>query len=40
MAKVEIKSKVNEASVDAFIDQQPEAVAAYRRRISKLMKKA
>jgi hypothetical protein len=40
MAKAELKTKVNEASVDSFIDQQPEAVAADCRTIMKLMKKA
>lgn len=40
MPKVELKTKVNEASVDAFIDQQPEAVAKDCRMIIKLMKKA
>jgi len=40
MAKVELKTKVNEASVDAFIDKQPEPVAADCRTIIKLMKKA
>ncbi len=40
MAKAELKTKVNEASVDAFIDQQSEAVAKDCRMIIKLMKKA
>lgn len=40
MAKAELKTKVNEASVDAFIDAQPEAVAADCRTIMRLMKKA
>jgi hypothetical protein len=40
MAKAELKTKVNEASVDAFIDQQSEATAADCRTIIKLMKKA
>ena len=40
MAKAELKTKVNEASVDAFIDKQPEAVAADCHTIIKLMKKA
>jgi hypothetical protein len=40
MAKAELKTKVNTASVDAFIDKQPEAVAADCRTIIKLMKKA
>jgi hypothetical protein len=40
MAKAELKTKVNEASVDSFIDQQPEEVAADCRTIMKLMKKA
>ncbi len=40
MAKAELKTKMNEASVDAFIDQQPEAVAKDCRLIIKLMKKA
>jgi Domain of unknown function (DU1801) len=40
MAKAELKTKVNEASVDAFIDQQPASVAADCRTIMKLMKKA
>lgn len=40
MAKAELKTKVNEASVDAFIDKQPEAVAKDCRTIMKLMKKA
>ncbi|MBP6697783.1 MAG: DUF1801 domain-containing protein [Flavobacteriales bacterium] len=40
MANAELKTKVNEASVDAFIDKQPEAVAADCRTILKLMKKA
>lgn len=40
MAKAELKTKMNEASVDAFIDQQPEAVAKDCRMIIKLMKKA
>ncbi|MBK8497800.1 MAG: DUF1801 domain-containing protein [Flavobacteriales bacterium] len=40
MAKAELKTKVNEASVDAFIDKQPEAVAGDCRAIMKLMKKA
>ena len=40
MAKAELKTKVNEASVDAFIDKQPEAVARDCRTIMMLMKKA
>lgn len=40
MAKAELKTKVNEASVDAFIDKQPEGVATDCRTIIKLMKKA
>lgn len=40
MAKAELKTKVNTASVDAFIDKQPEPVAADCRTIIKLMKKA
>lgn len=40
MAKAELKTKVNEASVEAFIDKQPEPVAADCRTIIKLMKKA
>ena len=40
MAKAELKTKVNEASVEAFIDQQPPDVAADCRIISKMMKKA
>lgn len=40
MAKVELKTKVNEASVDAFIDQQPADVAADCRTVMSLMKKA
>ncbi len=40
MAKAELKTKVNEASVDAFIDQQPGSVAKDCRTIMKLMKKA
>jgi hypothetical protein len=40
MAKAELKTKVNTASVDAFIDKQPEEVAADCRAIIKLMKKA
>jgi hypothetical protein len=40
MAKAELKTKVNEASVEAFVDQQPADVAAECRIISKLMKKA
>jgi hypothetical protein len=40
MAKAELKTKVNTASVDAFIDKQPETVAADCRTIIRLMKKA
>lgn len=40
MAKAELKTKVNEASVEAFIDKQPEPVAADCRTIIMLMKKA
>ena len=40
MAKAELKTKVNEASVDAFIDKQPQGVATDCRTIMKLMKKA
>jgi hypothetical protein len=40
MAKAELKTKENAANVDAFIDKQPEAVAADCRTIIKLMKKA
>ena len=40
MAKAELRTKENEASVDTFIDKQPEAVAADCRTIMKLMKKA
>jgi Domain of unknown function (DU1801) len=40
MAKVELKTKVNTASVDAFIDKQPDPVAVDCRTIIKLMKKA
>ncbi len=40
MAKAELKTKVNEASVDTFIDKQPEAVAKDCRIIMNLMKKA
>ncbi len=40
MAKVELKTKVNEASVDAFIAERPEAVAADLRTILELMRKA
>ncbi|MBK9760985.1 MAG: DUF1801 domain-containing protein [Flavobacteriales bacterium] len=40
MAKAELKTKVNEASVEAFIDKQSADVAADCRIISKLMKKA
>jgi Domain of unknown function (DU1801) len=40
MAKVELKTKENKASVEAFIDKQPESVAADCRAIVKLMKKA
>lgn len=40
MAKAELKTKENEASVDAFIGQQPEAVAADCRAIMQLMRKA
>lgn len=39
MAKAELKTKVNDASVEAFIDKQPEAVAADCRAIVKIMKK-
>lgn len=40
MAKAELKTKETTASVDAFIDKQPEAVAADCRVIAKLMGKA
>ncbi len=40
MAKAELKTKVNEASVDAYIDQQPADIAADCRTIMGLMKKA
>ncbi|MEO8588628.1 MAG: DUF1801 domain-containing protein [Flavobacteriales bacterium] len=40
MAKAEVKTKETTASVDAFIDKQPESVAADCRTIIKLMKKA
>lgn len=40
MAKAELKTKVNEASVDAYIDQQSAEVAADCRTVMSLMKKA
>lgn len=40
MAKAELKTKENKASVDAFVKKQPEAVAADCRTIIELMKKA
>ncbi|MBL7937913.1 MAG: DUF1801 domain-containing protein [Flavobacteriales bacterium] len=40
MAKAELKTKENDASVDAFIAKQTEDVAADCRAIMKLMKKA
>ncbi len=40
MAKAELKTKVNDASVDAFIDAQPAEVAADCRTIMQLMQKA
>lgn len=40
MAKAELKTKETKASVDAFIDEQPEAVAADCRTLIQLMKKA
>lgn len=40
MAKAELKTKVYEASVDAFVDAQPKEVAADCRTIIKLMMKA
>lgn len=40
MAKAELKTKETTASVDAFIDKQPAAVAADCRILVKLMKKA
>lgn len=40
MAKAELKTKQNDASVEAFIDQQPEAIAADCRTIMQLMRKA
>ncbi|MBK8498044.1 MAG: DUF1801 domain-containing protein [Flavobacteriales bacterium] len=40
MAKAELKTKVNTASVDAFIARQPETVASDCRTIIKLMKRA
>lgn len=39
MAKAELKTKETKASVDAFIDKQPEAVATDCRTLVKLMKK-
>lgn len=39
MAKAELKTKENDASVDAFISKQPEDIAADCRAIAKLMKK-
>lgn len=40
MAKAELKTKETTASVSAFIDKQPEAVAADCRTLIKLMEKA
>ncbi len=40
MAKVELKTKVNDGSVEAFIAQQPGEVAADCRTIMRMMKKA
>lgn len=40
MAKAQLKTKVNEASVDAYIDHQPAEVAADCRTVMSLMKKA
>lgn len=40
MPKAELKTKENDASVEAFIDQQPEAVAADCRVIMQIMRKA
>ncbi len=40
MAKAELKTKETKASVEAFLDKQPEAVAADCRAIIKLMSKA
>src|SRR5690606_253474 len=40
MAKVELKTKVNDADAEAFISKQPEAVAADCRTIMQMMKKA
>lgn len=40
MAKAELKTQVNDASVEAFIAKQPEAVVADCRTLIKLMKKA
>ena len=40
MAKAELKTKLNEASVDAFVEAQPDEVAADCRTLIKLMKKA
>ncbi len=40
MAKAELKTRLNEADVDAFIDARPEAVAADCRTIMGMMKKA
>ncbi len=40
MAKTELKTKLNDASVDAFIDAQPAEVAADCRAIVALMRKA
>ena len=39
MAKAELKTKENDASVDAFIDRQPDEVAADCRAIVRMMKK-
>lgn len=40
MAKAELKTKENDASVETFLDQQPEEVAADCRAIVKMMQKA
>ncbi len=40
MAKTELKTQVNDASVEAFLAKQPDEVAADCRAIVKLMKKA
>ena len=40
MAKAELKTRLNDADVDAFIDAQPEAVATDCRTIMQMMQKA